>query len=392
VSKPLRRWVFYSVLMIAAAAAVTVALMPTPIPVDTAAVVRGPLRVSIDEDGETRAHDRYTVAAPVAGRLERITLREGDRIARGQTVALLHLAPLDPRQKEEASARVRSAQALKREADERVERARADLEHASRERIRYQKLFEGKDVSAQDFEQRRTAEAVAEKELSAAQFRAQSAAEDVRVAEAALMSLDSSGSSGSQVVRVTAPATGRILQVAEKSERIVAAGTPLVILGDPKKLEVVVDVLSTDAVKIQRGMPVLLEGWGGPHALRAKVRTVEPYAFTKVSALGVEEQRVNVVADFVDPPGPLGDGYRVEARIIIWESPDVLKIPVGAIFRHGDEWAAFQMEAGRAVLRPLEIGRQNESEAQVLKGLHAGARVILHPPNELKPGDKVVSR
>ena len=173
---------------------------------------------------------------------------------------------------------------------------------------------------------------------------------------------------------------------------MVPYGTPIIVLSNPNKIEIVVDLLSTDAVKVKPGAPVIIENWGGPAPLRARVRTVEPYGFTKVSALGIEEQRANVIADFVDAPAGLGDGYRVDARIVIWESPSVLKVPASALFRSGQQWSAFAIENGRARLLPVEVGHRNSSEAEILKGLNAGLKVILHPPNDLKDGARVILR
>jgi HlyD family secretion protein len=177
----------------------------------------------------------------------------------------------------------------------------------------------------------------------------------------------------------------------EKSERVVTAGAPLLTVGDPALLEVVVDVLSTDAVKIKPGMPVWLEDWGGERSLRAQVRTVEPSAFTKISALGVEEQRVNVVAGFVDSPNPLGDGYRVEVRIVVWERDAVLKIPTSALFRRGQQWSVFTVENGKAWLRMVEVGQRNALEAEILSGLSAGDEIIRHPSSQLEGGVRVIS-
>ena len=187
---------------------------------------------------------------------------------------------------------------------------------------------------------------------------------------------------------VRAPVTGRVLRVLEESERVVYAGTPLLELSNTSKVEVVADALSTDAVKIRPGTPVLVEDWGGDAPLQARVRLVEPSAFTKVSALGVEEQRVNVVADFMDPVVPLGDGYRVEARFIIWDG-EALKVPSGALFRRGEAWSVFRLEGGRAVCREVETGQRNESEVEIKSGLGEGDRVVLHPPNDLEDGARV---
>jgi HlyD family secretion protein len=189
---------------------------------------------------------------------------------------------------------------------------------------------------------------------------------------------------------VHAPVSGRILRILEKSERVVAPGTPLVVLSNPRSIEVVADLLSTEAVKVRPGAPVCIENWGGAASLRGKVRLVEPYGYTKVSALGVEEQRVNVVIDFIDSPDGLGDGYRVDVRIVIWQSPDVLKVPVSALFRSGDSWSVFAVEGGRAVLHLVEAGHRNALEAEIVRGLDAGAEVVLHPSSDLKPDMRVV--
>jgi HlyD family secretion protein len=287
---------------------------------------------------------------------------------------------------------VQSAEALKREADERVEQARSDYEQASRERERAERLAKDGLVSTQSLEQAKNAEATSANELEAARFKAQAAASDVKVARAGLIAIDSERKDAARLVRLRSPVGGRVLRVVEKSERVVAVGTPIIVLGDPNKLEVVVDVLSTDAVKVRPGAIVLLEDWGGEAALRARVRTVECSAFTKVSALGIEEQRVNIVADFVDPPGQLGDGYRVEARIIIWESKAALKVPSSALFRHGDGWSVFVIEEGRARRREVETGHRSQFEVEILGGIEEGNHIILHPPNQIADGAGVEVR
>jgi HlyD family secretion protein len=243
-------------------------------------------------------------------------------------------------------------------------------------------------VSVQSLEQALNAEASSSAELEAARFRAEAAASDERIARAALIAIDREPLSGERIVTVRAPVGSRVLKVVEKSERVVAAGEPLVILGDPGRLEVVVDVLTTDAVRVKAGDPVLLEGWGGEAPMRARVRVIEAGAFTKVSALGVEEQRVNIVADFVDPPGALGDGYRVEARIIIWEA-NVLRVRSSALFRRGDGWSVFVVQAGRAHRRDVEVGHRSQFEAEVLGGLEQGDEVVVHPSNKLTDGARV---
>lgn len=209
------------------------------------------------------------------------------------------------------------------------------------------------------------------------------AASEVKVARSGLVGLEADTGKAGPLIQLRAPVAGRVLRVIEKSERVVPAGTPILTLNDSQQLEIVADVLSTDAVKIQPGMPVLLEGWGGDHPIRARVRLVEPGGFTKVSALGIEEKRVNVISDFVDPPGPLGDGYRVESRTIIWSGEKVLKIPQSALFRQGQGWNVFAIEDGRAKRRDVEVGQRNDTEAQILRGLANGEEVILHPSNQV---------
>jgi HlyD family secretion protein len=373
------------------AALVVVALLalafrPEPLTVETARAARGLLRVTIDEDGEVRAHNRYVVAAPVGGRLTRIALLEGDGVTRDQVVARLAPLPLSAREREEQTARVAAAEALRREAEERVRQAQADYEQSKRERERIERLVGNGFVSPQAAEQARIAETTKNNQTEAARFHARSAAADVRAARAVLQV-----SAVSPLIEVLAPVAGSVLRINEKSERVVAAGTPLLVIGDPGKYEVVIDVLSSEAVKIRRGMTMMLENWGGGSVLRARVRTVEPSAFTKVSALGVEEQRVNVVADFVDPPGPLGDGYRVEGRIVVWEKDQVLKVPASSLFRAGSGWALFEVRDGRALRREVEVGQRNAVEAEVLRGLDADVMVVRHPANALHDGARVRS-
>ena len=390
--KPLSRFLIYSILSAIVIGLIALMLRPSPLAVDAARVASGPLRVVIEEDGEARAHDRYVIAAPVAGRLERIELHDGEPVARNQVVTRIDPPPLDPRQRQEATARVDAAEARHRQAMEEVERARAHHQLALRELDRAERLAQDGTISAQLADQRRSAAAEAGRELSAAQFQAQASAEDVKVAQAALLAVNGSADAGGAPVSVRSPVAGKVLRIIEKSERVVSQGTPLLSIGDPSRLEVVIDILSSDAVKVTPGTTVLLTGWGGPQPLRAAVRTVEPYAFTKTSALGVEEQRVNIVADFVDPPGPLGDGYRVEAQIVLWERAGVLKVPVGALFRQGDRWAVFQIGGDRAHLRQIEVGQIGSEEAEVLGGLAESDEVISHPPNELKHGDRITRR
>lgn len=381
--------IIYAVLALAVVALIVVAFLPSPLKVESSRVSRGPLRITVDDEGEARAHDRFVVAAPIAGRLTRVELEEGDSVGKGQVVALLNPLPIDERERAELTARVQGAEALKRGADEAVEHAQADHEQAMRELRRANELIESGVVSRQYQELARTAETIAKNELEAARFRAEAAAAEVKVAKAGLIAAELEQGGSAKTVTLRSPVRGRVLRVVEESERVVAAGAPIIILGDPRKLEIVVDLLSTDAVKVKPGYAVFLENWGGEAALRARVRVVEPSAFTKISALGIEEQRTNIVADFVDPPGALGDGYRVEARIVIWESDDVLKVPSSALFRHGDGWSVFVIEGGRAIRREVEIGHRSQFDAEVLDGIEEGADVIVHPTNQITDGAKV---
>jgi HlyD family secretion protein len=369
-----------------------IALRPSPVGVEVARVRCGSMRVTVDAEGKTRARDRFVVAAPVSGRLARIDLHRGAEVRRDEVIARIDpppMAPLDPRQLAEVKARVAAAEQLKHEADAVVERARADCEQAQRELARAEKLIETGDVSRQDFERARNAALTCRQQIEAAKYRARAAASDVEVAKAAMIAVERAGQSGaSATVFVRAPVSGRVLRVAEESERVVMAGAPLVELSNPS-LEVVIEVLSIDAVKVKSGSPVLIDGWGGEQALKARVRLVEPSAFTKISALGVEEQRVNVIADFIEPDTPLGDGYRVESRIVIWETNEALKAPLNALFRSGQRWNAFVVENGLAKLREVETGHRADFEIEVLSGLREGESVIAHPSDLVADGVRV---
>jgi len=376
--------VLLAVVAIALVALLVVLWMPSPVEVDAADVQAGPMRVTVDDQGETRSHDRFVLSAPVAGRLARIALHDGDAVTGGQVVAEIAPLPLSTREREEIVARVAAADALQREAEQRVRHADEDLAQAQRELERTRRLVAEKFVAPQAAERAQNLERTAASEAEAARQRARAAAADAQAARAGLAATRAGG-----LVQVRAPMAGRILRVHDASERVVAAGTPLMVVGDLARLEVVVELLSSDAVKVAAGMPVLIDGWGGDRALRATVRRVEPYAVTKVSALGIEEKRVNVVADFVDPPGAIGDGYRITARIVVWQAERVLKVPVSALFRCAEAWCVFVVDGGRARRRTVEIGQRNLTEAEVRAGLEAGMRVIRYPSNAVEEGVRV---
>jgi HlyD family secretion protein len=359
-------------------------------------VVRGPLEVTVDEDGRTRLKDRYVVSAPLAGTLVRPSLRAGDSVARGAVVARVVpvTAPLlDPRARAEAEARLTAARAAQRRAGTEVERARAASGFARREAERQRSLLAAGATAARQAEEAELAERMLAEELASAEFARRVAAAEVEVARAALLRLGQANSREGFEVR--SPVAGRVLRVLQESEAVVQSGAPLVEIGDPATLEVVVDVLTADAVDIRPGAPVRIEQWGGPAALPGHVHRVEPSAFTRISALGVEEQRVNVVIDLEGDNAAwaaLGDGYRVEARIAVWREDGVLQLPAGAVFRHDGGWAVYRIRDGRARLQPIELGRRNAARAQLLGGLEEGDRVVVYPADNLTDGIRVEGR
>lgn len=362
---------------------------PDPVKVELTQVTEGPMQVTINNQGQVRLHDKYVVAAPVAAELQRIEWHDGDQVKRGQVVANLSPLPMDARQRQEALARIDAARALAREAAQRADRASTDMQFAASERARIDRLVSNNFMSPQAAEKAATAEKNSRAEWDAARSRQQAALADVRAAEAALLASDSAAGGSKRQIALTAPVDGYVLKIHERSARTVAAGAPLVTIGDPARYEIVADVLSSDAVKIRPGNTMLLEGWGGGKSLRARVRLVEPVAFTKVSALGVEEQRVNIIADPVDELGPLGDGYRIEARIVIWSEDKVTKVAGSSLFRAGEEWHVFAVEDGHARERAVKVGQRNQDEAQILSGLAPGATVVRYPSNELSDGVRV---
>lgn len=383
-----RRRTLVTVVIAAVAVILWFILRPTPLLVEVSMASRGPMQVTVDEDGETRAHDRFVVASPIPGRMLRVDLEDGDVVRQHQIVALIEPLPLNQQQREEVLARIAAAESAKREADARAEHAREDFEQSQRDRRRAEQLGQEKVISSQALEQARNAEITSGEELQAAKFNASAASFQVNVARAGLLGIDG-GHAARKVISLRSPVAGRVLRVIEKSERVVQAGTPIATIGDPEKIEIVTDVLTTDAVNIRHGASVFLEGWGGDHVLRARVRLLEPGGFTKISALGVEEKRVNVISDFVDSPDGLADGYRVEARILTWENADALKVPGSATFREREAWSVFIIEKRRARRRAVQIGHRNQTEVEVLGGIAPGEQVILHPANELSDGARV---
>lgn len=366
---------------------IIMAFLPEPVEVEAALATRGAMQVTVEAEGETRVHDRYTLAAPVTGRLARIDLVEGSEVKSGAAVAMLYPPALDVMQREELERRIDAAESVLRQAVVAVDEASARLGQATRERDRLREVVGVGAVARQDLDRAEDAVTAATRELEAARFRAQGAASEAAVAKAGRMAL-----AGGHAVVLRSPAGGRVLRVLEKSERMVQAGTPILQIGDPMGLEIVIDLLSSDAVKVEPGATVMIEGWGGDEPLRARVKYIEPAAFTKVSALGIEEQRVNVIAELVEPMAKLGDGYRVDARIVLWEGKNILKVPTSALFRDGSRWSLYTIEDGVAHRRPVKIGRMNPFEAEVTGGIQEGSRVIVHPPDKLSDGGDVEIR
>jgi HlyD family secretion protein len=373
-----------------------VALWPSTTIVDVAAIGRGPLMVTIDEEGTTRVRERYVISAPVAGRVLRIELEPGDPVKKGQVVAQVRAeaAPLlDPRARAEGQAAVESARAALGQARAEEQRTKSVVQLAQRELQRARTLEKDGLITGQQVDQR-------ESELKTAEDAASSATYAIRVAEAEIQRAQSrltpsAPDQAGRVFSVTSPAGGVILKRLRESESVVPAGEALVEIGNPQLLEIVSDLLSTDAVRVKPGAKALIEQWGGEEALDARVRRVEPSGFTKISALGVEEQRVNVVLDFAEPGAAmaaLGDGYRVEVRVVTWEHPNVLKVPAGALFREGDAWAVYKVEGDRIRKTIVTIGQQTGQEAELLSGLQEGERVVLHPGDSLAEGSRVEAR
>jgi HlyD family secretion protein len=391
--RAVRRWVKRGALIaLAAGGAVLIvrASLPKPVDVDVATARRATLEVEIDEDGRTRVLDRFVVSAPISGTLERVELEAGAPVAAGDAIARIRApdpALLDPRTRDEAKARLAAAIARSKQTEAMIARATALRDQTARDADRAIKLADRGAITAADRERDELAARVADEDLATAVTARAAALADVDAARAILRG--GSGPAAEPAV-VLAPADGRVLRVVRDSAGPVLAGQPLLELGDPRRLEVVIDVLSSDAARITPGMEVALEGWGGDPLL-AHVREIEPSAFTKVSALGVEEQRVDVIARVDDPPGALGDGYRVDARVITWRG-DALIVPSSAVFRDRGGWAVYAIDRGRARLRPVELGHRGRLDVEIVKGLDAGATVVLHPSDRVTDGVKVAAR
>jgi len=385
--------------VLAAGALAVWALMPKPVPVETATVTAGRFVATVDEDGKTRIRERYVVAAPLAGRLTRVQLKAGDVVKADEVVTTMLPGPapfLDPRSRQEAEARLGAAEAARARTQAMVERARVQAAQAQNDLDRTRTLKERGAATAQALERAETAMRVAERDLRAAEFQDHAAVHEVEQAKAILAQYhNSDGTPPPQHWNVTAPVSGVVLSVTQESETVVQAGTPILTIGDPRDLEVVVDVLSTDAVEIHPGAAVAIEHWGGPGVLAGRVRRVEPAAFTKISTLGVEEQRVNVLIDIVSPEkdwAGLGDAYQVDARITVFTRDNATIVPAGALFRTGGNWNVYVAQDGRAQLRAVTLLRRSGSFAAITAGVRPGDRVIVYPSDRVAPGVRVEAR
>jgi HlyD family secretion protein len=396
----LRKWIRRGLIALAVLAVVgliVVAWIPNPVEVEVATVTRGPLVVTVNEDGRTRVKDRYLVSAPITGNLARLDLEAGDTIEEGQILArLVPLPPplLDSRTRAEAKARVDSAVAARRQAQAAVNRARFQRDFAKQESERALAVVKQGGLARSDADRAVSTYHGSEEDLRSAEFGGRVAEHQLTLAQTALMQLTGKGEEGEQL-DIISPVAGQVLKVFQESEGVAPSGTAIVEVGDPAALEVVVDVLSQDATRIPAGAKTTIERWGGKNSLLGHVRVVEPSAFTKLSALGVEEQRVNVIIDMDDDRklwSSLGDGYRVEARISVWEGEDVLKVPASAVFRSEEAWATFVVEEGAALVRTVELGETNGLETEVLSGLEEGDAVIAYPSDSVRDGVSVKAR
>lgn len=374
-------------------------LRPKPVEVEMAKVTTAPLTVTVLEEGKTRIRHRYVVSPPVSGYLRRIELRAGAQVEAGKTlIATVESQPstlLNPRAQAEAEARVKAAESSRDQREATLERARASLDLAKKDWQRTDDLRRKGAISAKEWDAAESQATVLERELRAAEFGLRTAEFELTQARAALLQVQAPGGANSEAFPIYSPITGFILNVFEENARVVAAGTPIIEVGDTNDLEAEIELLSADAVTVQPGAPVSIEQWGGDKPLRGRVNLVEPGGYTKISALGVEEQRVKVRVDFVDPlPArtTFGDRFRVEARIVTWNSDRVLQVPTGALFRRGGDWMVFTDDHGRAKLTKVEIGHNNGIGAEVLSGLNEGQTVLLHPPDLVSEGVGVKPR
>ncbi len=373
---------------------VVVAVRPRAVAVELAPVTRGPLRVTLDEEGRTRVRARFLITAPVSGRVGRIVREPGDRVKRDEIVATIRPETprlLDTRTRAELSAQVEATRAALGRAKAEEQRSAAALTHARSELRRLRPLAAAGAVSPSELERYEMEERSAQEAERAGEFAVDAASHQLEAARAGLLQGSGDTATG-RAIEVRAPVDGVVLKRFRESESIVPAAEPLLEIGDAHHLEIVADYLSIDAVAIPSGALALIEHWGGAEPLVGRVRRIEPSGFTKVSALGVEEQRVNVIVELTNLNGAanaLGDGYRVEVRVVLWQQDKVLKVPVASLFRQGDRWAAFVATEQRVEVRPVTIGHRTDQEVEVLGGLTEGERVVIHPGDTLHGGSRI---
>lgn len=388
-----RRLITLAVLL-AAAAALAWAFWPRPVAVETAVVTRRDLTVTVEEEGKARIREVFTVSAPISGQALRSSLHAGDAVVKNETVvaSIRPAAPglLDARLKRVAEAAAAAAGAGVGLAEAEIKQAEAQLAFRKTELSRTERLSSQGTVSESARDKARLEVDTAAAALDSARASLAMRQRELERARAAL--IETGISEGPCCTDIKAPASGRILRVLTESEQVVQAGTPLMEIGNPADLEIASDVLSRDAVEIRPGAPAIIADWGGP-PLAARVRRVDPSATTKVSALGIEEQRVAVILDLTDPVGApqLGDGFRVVAKITVWEGKDVIAVPIAALFRDGNDWAVYRVADGQALVQHVELGRRNDDHAEVTSGLEAGATVIVHPSDQIAQGATVTA-
>jgi HlyD family secretion protein len=391
------RTVFWAIAGIVLTVLLALAFRPQPVLVDLADVSREALTVSVRDEARTRVREVYIVSAPLGGRLLRINHDAGDSVAAGDILATIlpgDPALLDARSQVEARAAVRSAEAALAFATAEAQRAALEADYARTEAERIETLYATGIASQGAVDRVRLERRSMQAGLNTARANVARVEAELDAARARLTRPGEDSTNGG-LVEIHAPVSGRLLRVLQESESIVAPGTPVLEMGDPADLEIVVEFLSTDAVQIHEGDAAEITAWGGGQPLRGRVRRIEPYGFIKVSALGVEEQRVNVIIDLLDEPAQwaaLGHGYRVEAAVTIWQRDDIVQLPVAALFRSQGQWAVFRVEEGRAVLRPVEIGQENGRMAQIVSGLDAGDSIVMYPGPQIRDGVAVKRR
>ena len=382
-----KKIVLIAIAVFSAILLITWLLTPAPLRLQLVRADKGSLSVSIDNEGIVRMRDAYLIASPIAATIERIVLRTGDTVTRGDVVAWLLPLSLDLQARDQTLARLQGAQARWSEATLRQREAEINHELATHELQRQKMLVLEHFISAQALDQLIARESTTRAAASSAKAGTKAAEAAVAEARAAVSTFTHAAG---RKISVAAPVSGRVLSVPQQSERTISAGTALMTIGDPIRMEAVVDVLSVDAVKIRPGMRMLLRDWGGDTPLEARVRLVEPVAFTKISALGIEEQRVNVIADPVGSLWPLGEGYRIQARILLWQQDAVLKLPGSSVFRVWNEWHVFVAENGRAREKTVVIGQRNRDEVQIISGLREGEQVIRFPSRQVSDGARIL--